>query len=80
MRIIASLSLLLLSACAKPISPLLPPSALRQCSPEPAPPNANSQRAVALYLLELREAGADCRDRLAALNAALGNNRHGLEK
>jgi len=42
------------------------PAALLDCAAQPVPPTIRSQRDVALYLLDLAEAGEDCRGKLAA--------------
>lgn len=67
-----------LTACASPepivtteyVRPVIPPQ-LRDCAAEPPPPEDITDRAVALWLLDLVAAGADCRHRLAALVEAV---------
>jgi hypothetical protein len=43
------------------------PASLLTCAPEPAIPPAPDDRALASLLIDLAEAGADCRARLAAV-------------
>lgn len=43
------------------------PASLLECLAQPAAPSIASQRDVALYLLDLAEAGEDCRGKLAAV-------------
>ena len=43
------------------------PASLLDCAAQPLPPAITSQRDVALYLLDLAEAGEDCRGKLAAV-------------
>jgi len=46
----------------------LPPSLLT-CQDSPDPPQATTQRDVALFIIQLWEAGEDCRSKLAAVRA-----------
>lgn len=65
----------LLSACATPgvetvryLRPQIPES-LRSCAPAPEVPGSGStQRDVARYVVQLSDAGQDCRVRLRALS------------
>lgn len=43
------------------------PERLLSCKAEPAPPAADTDKAVAGYLVDLIEAGADCRSKVAAV-------------
>ncbi|WP_423841694.1 Rz1-like lysis system protein LysC [Zavarzinia aquatilis] len=44
------------------------PASLLTCSPEPAPPAADADDAgLALWIVELRRAGQDCRSRLSGV-------------
>ena len=70
------LSCALLSGCASDPPPLVTevkylrqevPKSLLDCSAQPAPPAITSQRDVALYMLDLAEAGEDCRGKLMAV-------------
>lgn len=45
--------------------------ALLTCRDEPAPPADGTQRDAAAFIVDLREAGADCRANLAGVRAAL---------
>ena len=44
---------------------------LLACPDEPAPPAAGTQRDVAAFIVDLREAGATCRGNLAAVRQVL---------
>ena len=46
---------------------IAPPTDLLDCAPDPVVPEAPDQRAVASYLIDLWEAGADCRRKLGAV-------------
>lgn len=69
---IAMLSALCLTACGSGPAPLprvevqrlTVPPALLSCQPQPDPPTMVDDRALALYILALADAGDDCRDRL----------------
>ena len=56
-----------LTAVEVRIEPVVPPADLLTCAPDPAVPDAPDQRAVASYLIDLWEAGADCRRKLGAV-------------
>lgn len=43
------------------------PASLLDCAAQPLPPAISSQRDVAFYVLDLAEAGEDCRGKLAAV-------------
>jgi hypothetical protein len=45
---------------------------LLTCLPQPVPGAIASDADVANYILDLADAGADCRERLAAVKQALG--------
>ncbi|GJD97458.1 hypothetical protein [Methylobacterium iners] len=52
--------------------PAVSPDLVR-CRPEPAPlPPGARQRAIAPYVLDLVEAGADCRRKLGTVGRAIG--------
>lgn len=65
---------LILGGCAKP-SPAIEvagptvPDQLLTCRDEPTPPATGTQRAVALYVIDLAEAGDDCRAKLGAVRS-----------
>lgn len=70
------LSCTLLSGCASDPPPMVTEvryirqevsASLLDCAAQPVPPAIASQRDVALYLLDLAEAGEDCRAKLAAV-------------
>lgn len=72
----ALLSALLLASCAsappsKIVDRTLPlPAALLTCAPEPAVPGPDADdRAAALFLIALADAGADCRGKLGEVRA-----------
>lgn len=63
-----------LTACGTPLVTakpevirLKPPASLLQCAPEPPVPDVLTDQAVALYILDLSEAGASCRSAVDAL-------------
>lgn len=63
-----------LAGCAKPapvVSVAGPdvPDQLLSCKPEPVPPATGTQRAVATYVLDLADAGDDCRQKLGAVRS-----------
>lgn len=58
---------LCLTACAQPPPPLVIPSGMASCPAEPPPPEALDDPALARWILDLREAGADCRSKLEAV-------------
>lgn len=70
--VLGLISLTVLSGCAKP-SPAITvagpsvPDQLLTCRAEPTPPATGSQRAVALYVIDLADAGDDCRQKLAGV-------------
>ena len=73
----------LLTACASDKAPtavevrierIAPPADLLDCAPDPAVPDAVDQRAVASYLLDLWDAGEDCRRKLGAVRGFVRNN------
>lgn len=47
------------------------PADLRTCAAEPVAPAAETQRTVARYVVDLADAGEDCRSKLNALNRIL---------
>lgn len=49
------------------VVPLQVPPSLLSCAPPPAARPVDSQRDVALLIVDLAEAGADCRTKLAAV-------------
>jgi len=52
------------------------PSSLLSCqpAPEPPPPESGTQRDVARFVLDLAEAGADCRGKLGAVRGLLAED------
>jgi hypothetical protein len=51
------------------------PASLLSCQPEPEPPESGTQRDVARFVLDLAEAGADCRGKLNAVRGMLDEDR-----
>lgn len=75
------LSCVLLSGCGTDPPPMVTevkyirqqvPAQLLDCAAQPVPPRVASQRDVALYLLDLAEAGEDCRSKLDAVRGVVG--------
>ena len=69
---------LLLTACAAPeprlvvqsrVERLSVPDALLVCADQPEPPAGGTQRDVAEFVVNLADAGQDCRDKLASVKA-----------
>jgi hypothetical protein len=54
-----------LSGCTTTRSTI--PGQLLTCAPQPASPQASTQRDVALYIVDLAVAGDDCRTKLGAV-------------
>ena len=75
------LSLLPLAACASvaPVPVVVPldlPASLLACQPEPEPPADNANDAAfGDYLVSLSDAGADCRDKLAAVASVVDGRK-----
>lgn len=75
MRALAILALLVLAGCgttaARPELVHVPlPAGLLSCAAEPQPPaKPYTQRTVALWLIDLADAGADCRGKLDEVRA-----------
>lgn len=72
--VLALIAVTVIAGCAKPApvftvqaSPF--PSQLLDCKPEPMPPATGTQRQVATYVLDLADAGDDCRQKLGAVKA-----------
>lgn len=67
-------SALLLSGCAttsRTVSPAVP-DALLTCAAEPQPPtDTSNSRKVAIYIVDLHDAGEDCRSKLGAVKKVL---------
>ncbi len=61
------------------IPPARPPEALLVCADEPAPPAAAAATAedVGLYLVDLQQAGDDCRRKLAAVRRLAADSARG---
>lgn len=59
--------ILLLAALLGGCSTTTIPQQLLTCSPQPAAPEASSQREVGLYIVDLAAAGDDCRTKLNAV-------------
>jgi hypothetical protein len=75
----ALLLLLLSTGCAAPSPPVVRvermqvPASLLACLPQPEPPPAGADdRALGRFLLDLAEAGEDCRSRLARVAEVVG--------
>lgn len=72
--VLGLIALTVLAGCAKP-SPAIEvagptvPDQLLTCQPEPTPPATGTQRGVAHYVLDLAEAGDDCRTKLGAVRS-----------
>ena len=73
------LSLPLLTACgaSPPLVTEAPrltiPDSLKACQPQPEPPAAGADdTALATWIVDLAEAGADCRGKLAAVVKVIG--------
>lgn len=58
-----------LSACEKSVvvQRVPVPERLLSCKAEPAPPAEDTDKAVASYLIDLLESGADCRSKVSAI-------------
>ena len=67
----ALLSTMLLTACVRPAAVLAPrppvPNDLLTCVPQPVPPQPKTDADVANFILDLADAGQDCRDKLSAV-------------
>lgn len=49
------------------------PASLLTCDPSPTVPgDGSTQRDVARYILQLHDAGQDCREKLAAISEVIG--------
>ena len=68
-------SVAFLTACASADRPVVaaPPVGMLTCAPAPAVPDSDSQRAVAAYVVDLWDAGEDCRQRLGAVRELYQN-------
>lgn len=66
-----------LLGCAAAPPPLVVPDGLLTCREEPAAPADPDDRALAGWVLDLAEAGADCRARLAAVRGLV---RHDVDR
>ena len=71
MRLPKTMPLWLLS-CVVPLTgcasaDAAPPAEMLTCAPAPEVPEAETQRPVAAYLVDLWDAGEDCRQRLGAV-------------
>lgn len=53
------------------------PEHILKCTPEPLPGATETQRDVALYLVELSDAGEDCRRKLASVRKLLQREKEG---
>lgn len=54
-------------ASADRVTVAAPPAEMLTCAPAPAVPEVETQRAVATYIVDLWDAGEDCRQRLGAV-------------
>ena len=88
MRDLALLPLALLAACGSPPPPIAPPpervlveppEPLMRCAGAPVVPDAETQREVAEYLVRLESAGADCREKLAAIRDLIERQKENEE-
>jgi hypothetical protein len=74
--VVGLIAVTVLGGCAKP-SPAIEvagpvvPDQLLTCRAEPVPPATGTQRKVALYVIDLVDAGADCRSKLGAVRSIL---------
>ena len=69
MRVLAfAIAAMALAGCAT--TGQVPPSLLT-CADQPVAPAAQVQRDVALYIVDVAEAGADCRSKLSAVRRIL---------
>lgn len=50
------------------------PAALLNCAPVPSVPDGGTQRDVARYVVDLWQAGEDCRGKVNALRGLIGQN------
>jgi hypothetical protein len=70
LALLCLLSALLSTGCAAPLPPpvqverLSVPAELLACPPQPEPPASPDDRALAGYILDLADAGDDCRAKL----------------
>lgn len=66
-----------------PVVTMLPPpdvpESLLRCRPEPTVGRLESQRDAARYVLDLREAGADCRGKLGVVGGILNDGSNSSE-
>ena len=62
---------LLWTGCAPAPPPVVVPASLLSCAPEPAVPQSPDDTALARLIVDLAEAGADCRARLAAVRMVM---------
>ena len=69
MLALAPLPLLFCSGCAKDVvvQRVPVPDRLLSCKAEPPPPAEDTDKAVAGYLVDLIESGADCRSKVKAI-------------
>ena len=70
------LSELLLMGCARPVAVISPtqhlPAEMWECKAEPALPEQEFGKPMANFVVDLADAGRDCRSKLAGAKAALG--------
>lgn len=69
MKIILTIALAAVLAGCATTGPV--PQSLLTCAEQPVAPVAELQRDVALYIVDLAEAGADCRSKLGAMRRIL---------
>lgn len=69
MLVLAPLPALCLASCGKDVivERVPVPARFLTCAAEPAPPAEDTDKAVAGFIVDLIEAGADCRSKLAAI-------------
>ena len=72
--VLGLIAVTILGGCAKPSKAITVggpsvPDQLLTCRDEPAPPATGTQRAVALYVIDLADAGDDCRTKLGAVRS-----------
>lgn len=79
MGLLLLFSAILLSSCGTVKTIFTRPSIpeyLRTCAEEPNPPaNVTTQSQVSVYILDLANAGADCRSKLESINRLFPENK-----
>lgn len=73
LSLLCSVALLTACASADRVTVAVPPADVLTCAPAPVVPDSDSQRAVATYVVDLWDAGEDCRQRLGAVRELYQN-------